>query len=103
MFDFGARGFHQPAVVHARRAGDLAAAAGQAQIDVFDVGRADGRARGDLGHLVDASARRIHLQAQLAIGGAGVQAQATMDAAVQIGLLGPIVRDLRYDCRAVHG
>ena len=37
-FDFGARGFHQPAVLHAGRARRLAAAAGQAQLDVLDVG-----------------------------------------------------------------
>ena len=35
VLDIGPRRFHQPPVLHAGRAGALAAAAGQAQIDVF--------------------------------------------------------------------
>ena len=35
LLDIGARGFHQAAVFHARRARGLAGAAGQAQIDVL--------------------------------------------------------------------
>jgi len=44
----------------------------------------------DLNHLVDAPARRIHLHAQLPIGGASVQAEATVDAlgiVIPLGLL----------------
>ena len=87
-FQFGARIFHHAAVAHARRAGRFAAPAGQAKADVLAVGIADGRAVGHLDHLVDAAARRIHLQAELTIGGAGVQTQAAMHAAVQVELPG---------------
>ena len=83
--DLRARGLDQPAVLDPRRTGRFAGAAGQAQADVLDVGGRDGGPLlGHLHHLVDAAARRIHLQAQLAIGGAGVQAQAAVDAAVQV-------------------
>ena len=46
----------------------------------------DGRAIGHLHHLINAAARRIHLDVQFAIGGARVQAQAAVDALVEIGL-----------------
>ena len=83
---FGARIFHHAAVAYARRAGGFAAPAGQAKIDVLTVGLADSRAVGHLDHLIDAAARRIHLEAEFAIGGAGVQTQAAMHAAVQVEL-----------------
>ena len=87
-FQFGARIFHHAAVGHARRASRFAAPAGQAKPDVLAVGIADGGSVGYLDHLVDAAARRIHFDAELAIGGAGVQTQAAMHAAVQIELPG---------------
>ena len=90
-------------VPHAGGARRFAAAAGQAQVDVLDVGRRDGRAVGHLHHLVDAAARRIHLEAQLAIGRAGVQAKAAVDAAVEIELPRSQVVLFRYGDRVGHG
>ena len=86
-FDIGAGRFHQAAVLDTGRAGAFAAAAGEAQIDMFAVGVADRLPFGDLHHLIDAPARRVHFNAQFAVGGAGVQTQAAMHAAVEIGLL----------------
>ncbi len=85
--DLRARRLHQAPVLHARRAGRLAAPAGQAQADVLQIGAGDRRAIGNLHHLVDAAARRIHLQTELAVGRAGVETQAAMHAAVQVDLL----------------
>ena len=84
-FNLLARGFDQAAVGDAAGAGRLAGAAPQAQADVRDVGipQRHGAAR-YLDHLVDAPARRVHLDAQLAVRGTGVQAQPAMNAAVQI-------------------
>ena len=87
-FQFHARIFHHAAVRHARGTGRFATAAGQAESDMFAVGIADGRTVGHLHHLIDAAARRIHLQAEFAIGGAGVQTQAAVYAAVQVELPG---------------
>ena len=43
LFDFGARGFHQPAVLHARGAGRLARPARKTKLDVLDVGVAEAK------------------------------------------------------------
>ncbi len=102
-FDFGAGLLHHAAVWHAGRAGGFAAAAGQAEADVFEVSRGDRRALGDLHHLIDAAAGRIHLQAQFAVGGAGVQAETTVDTLIQIELVGPGGARFRGDGRVGHG
>ena len=57
---------------------------------------------GHLDHLVDAAARRIHLQPQFAVRGAGVQAQAAVDAAVQVELRGAGC-SFRDDDTVCHG
>ena len=85
-FDLRPRILHHAAIAHARGAGRFASAAGQAQADVLHVGRRDRRAVGHLHHLVDAAARRIHLQTQLAIRRAGVEAEPAMHATVQVEL-----------------
>ena len=46
-----------------------------------------GGAARNLHHLIDAAARRVHFHVQFAIGGASVQTQSAMHAAVEIGLL----------------
>ena len=51
-----------------------------------DVRFGDRCARRHLFHLENPSARGIHFDVQLAIGGTGVQAQAAVDALVEIGL-----------------
>src|SRR5579863_9841295 len=79
--DLPARGFNQPAVFHARRAGRFAGAAIEAQVEVPHHAFAERQAPLlHLNHLVDASSRRVHLLPQFAIGWAGVQAQAAVDA-----------------------
>src|SRR5439155_19838185 len=98
-FDLTAGRLYQTAVLHSRRTRRLAAATGQAQPDVLDVGRPDRHSIRYLHHLVNAAARRIHLHAQLAISGAGVQTEAAMDAAIEIGLL----RAIRYESKVCHG
>ena len=50
------------------------------------IGIGDRRAARHLHHLINAAARRIHFDVQLAIGGAGVQAQPAVHALVEIGL-----------------
>ena len=87
VFDVGASSFHQATVLHPGRTGGFAATAGQAKIDVFLIGVSDGSAVLHLNHLIDAASRRIHFQVQFAVGGASVQAQAAVDALVQILLL----------------
>ena len=57
---------------------------------------------GDLHHLVDAAARRIHLHAQLAICRAGVQAETAMNATVQVEGLGLVGGMFKYGCRVCH-
>ena len=102
-FDLRARVLYHAAVRHTRGTGRFAPAAGQAQVDVPYVGWRDGRALGHLYHLVDAAARRIHLQPQLAVRRAGVQAKPAVDAAVQIELPRPYTGSLRYGDTVGHG
>ena len=94
---------HHAAVGHARGAGRFAAPARQAEPDVLDVGRGDRRPLGHAGHLVDAPPRGIHLQPQLAVGRAGVQAQAAVHAAVDIELPRSCNAMFRDGHRAGHG
>ena len=114
-FNLGARGLHQSPVLHSRRTGAFATPAGEAEIDVFPIGIADGLSLGDLNHLIDAPARRIHFDAEFAIGGTGVEAETAMHAAVEILLtwlvdidsarnrpFGLCGCDLRADRRDVH-
>ena len=54
---------------------------------MFAIRIVDRLAGGDARHLIDTAARGIHFDAQIAIGGAGVQAQAAVDAAVEIDLM----------------
>jgi hypothetical protein len=89
-FDAGARVLHQFSVFHARRAGRLASAAVEAFVDVIDEAIGDagfpGRLAADFSlknveHLLDAASRRIRLEIPQPIGGASIEAQATVDAA----------------------
>ena len=89
--DLRPRRFNQLAVFDPRGAGRFARPAVQAQVHVADKTLADREpAFVHRDHLVDAPARRIHLHAQLAIGGARVQAQAAMHAAVVMLPVGPV-------------
>jgi hypothetical protein len=90
-FQLRAGRFDELAVFHAAGACGFTGAAGQAKFHVFAVTLGDGRAVCDLDHLVDPSARGIHLDAEFAIRRAGVETQATVYAPVQIGPLGLIV------------
>ena len=88
ILDLRAGSFNQPAILHARRTRRFASAAREAEIQMLDVGRIDLRfARRHLHHLIDAAARRIHLDAQLAIRRAVVQAQAAVHTSIEIRLL----------------
>ena len=98
-----ARILHHASISHAGRAGGFAAPAGQAEIDMLPVGFSDGRAGGHLHHLVDAPARRIHLEAEFAVRGAGIETQPAVDAAVQIELTGSETGLFKYGCRVFHG
>ena len=94
-FDLRAGGLDQASVLDARGAGRFAAAAGQAQADMFLIGGRNGAAIRHLDHLVDSAARGIHLQSQLAIGRTGVEAETAVDTAVEIGLLRPVRSQIR--------
>src|SRR5947207_16012381 len=75
FLDLPPRRFDQAAVLDSRRARRLARAAVETQIDVPDKTLAQRQPPAlHLEHLVDPAARRVHLHAQLAIGGAAVQA-----------------------------
>ena len=89
--DFGPRGLDQPPVLHSGRTRGLTGAARQAEIDMLDVIVVDLHAPfGDLDHLIDAPARGIHLDAQLAVGRASVEAEPTVDTLVEVALLGSV-------------
>jgi hypothetical protein len=78
--DLGAGGFNQLAVLDARRAGGLAGAAIEAEVDVPDEGVGQPQPPFvNQDHLVDAAAGRITLQSELAVGGAVVQAKPAVD------------------------
>src|SRR5207249_9766688 len=80
FLDLPARRFDQAAVLDSGRARRLAGAAVETQVDVPDKTLAQRQPPAlHLDHLVDPAARRVHLHAQLAIGGATVQAQAAVD------------------------
>ena len=101
-FDRGARVLYHAPVWNAGRASRFAPATCQAEANMLYVGLCYRGARGHLRHLVDTAAGRIHLDAEHAIGGARVQAQAAMHAPVQIRLEGLIGCDLKYGCRVGH-
>src|SRR5260370_37919413 len=81
VFDNGSGTLNDASVLHAGWAGALAAAAIEAAVNVSNK-RFGYRqlAAIHLQDLIDAAARRIHLHTENAIGGAGVQTQATLDA-----------------------
>ena len=86
--DFRPRRLDQTPVLHARRTGGLTGAARQAEIDVLDVIVVDLHLPfGDLDHLIDASTRGVHLNTQLAVSRARVEAEPAVNALVQIALL----------------
>ena len=93
ILNLRSRRFDQPAIGNARRARRFADPAGQAQVEVLDVGIRDRRAVGHLPHLENPSARRIHLYMQFPISRARVQAQAAVDALVEIGPQGGVVKN----------
>ena len=88
LLDKRARCFDEVAVAHARRAGRLAGPAPEAQIEMArDVGRhPDGAVLQRL-HEIDPPARRIHLGTELAVGRAGAQTEAAMDAVEKLLVL----------------
>src|SRR5438477_4980776 len=80
LFDLSAGALHDACVLHAGGAGGLARAAVKAAVDVGDKRIANRESACiDLQHLVDASARRIHLHPQYPIRRAMIQAEATMN------------------------
>ena len=87
--DLGASEFDELAVFDSRGAGGLAGAAIEAAVNVGDECVAEFEAALiDEGHLADASARGIGFIVPEAIGGAGVEAQAAVDAAGIVGVVG---------------
>ncbi len=89
--DFGAGGFDQLAVFDTGWAGSFASAAAEAEGHMFEVAFVHGcGTAGDLDHLVDAAAGGIHFNAELTVGGAGVEAEATVDTLVEVFLLGGV-------------
>ena len=85
--DIGPGRFHQAPVLHTGRASALAAPACQAQVDMFPVRIADRLPFGNLHHLIDPAARRVHFNAELTVGGTRIQTESAMHAAVEIDLL----------------
>ena len=73
----------QPAVLHARRAGRLAGAAGEAAVEVELRSRGRRRALEHLLHQVDAAARPVELVAEQLVGRAGRGAEAAVHALAQ--------------------
>src|SRR5262249_7321288 len=102
-FDLRPRRLHHPAVLHTGWAGRLTSAARQAQVDVLPIRWADRRTRRHLNHLINSTAPGVHLDAQLAIGRPGVQAEPTMHAAVEIRLARSQLLRFRYDDTIGHG
>ena len=72
------------------------------QRSMFAVG-IDRRASGHPNHLVDAAARRTHLHSEFAVGGTGVQAEAAVNALIEVELRGSQIGLLRYDGKVGHG
>src|SRR3954470_9960766 len=101
--DLGAGVFHHMTVADPRWTRRFAAAASQAEVDVLNVRRRDRGAVRHLHHLVDAAARRVHLDAELAIGGAGVQTKTAMHATVEVELPRSQSGFFRYDGTIGHG
>ena len=90
------RALHDPPERHAGRARGLARAAHQARIEMAGERRARRRGRGhELADELDATARRVRLLAEDAVGGAIVEAQPARDAGGEI--LGADVRGERID------
>ena len=68
-------------VLDSRGAGGFASATVEAFVDVLDKGIGDGLlVQLDLDHLVDAAARRVGFKTPQAVGGAGIEAEAAVDA-----------------------
>ena len=91
LFDLAARGLEHAAVRHARGAHGLARPAVEAAVEVADQ-RVVGRdaAVGEAAHEPDAAARRVRLELERAISRARGEAQATVDAGVQVASRGRI-------------
>ena len=101
LLDLPARNFHKLPIFDARWARRLAGAAIKAKFNVMNKTLADFQpSLFHLNHLVDTSAGRIHFQSQLTVGGAGIQAQATVHAA---GIIHPTWRFTRAVARRLHG
>src|SRR5438876_8036310 len=93
FLDLPACRLHQPPVFDAGRAGRLASPAIKTKIDVFDETLTQRQSSAlHLDHLVDAAARRVHFQSQLAIRRAGVQAKPAVDT---LGIVVPARRFAR--------
>src|SRR5437016_357458 len=83
-----ARGLDQASVFDTRGARRLTSAAVEAQVHVPHETLAQRQpAALDLDHLINASTRRIHLDAELAVGRASVQTKAAVDA---LGIIVPL-------------
>ena len=91
--DLGASEFDEFAVFDAGGARGFAGAAVEAAINVRDKSFAEFEAaQVDEGHLTDSAARRIGFIVPEAIGGAGVEAEAAMNAARIVGVVGLVAR-----------
>ena len=90
--DLPARFLEHAAVGHARRAHRLARAAVEALVEVVEQRIAGpDAALGEAAHQVDAAARRVGLDLELAIGGAGGEAEPAVDAGVEVGARGRVL------------
>ncbi len=93
-FDVRAGVLDEFSIFDAGGAGSFASAAVEAFVDVVDEGFGDGLlVQLDLDHLVNAAARRIGFEVPEAIGGAGVKAEAAVDAAGIVLVNGSLARD----------
>src|SRR5438128_401481 len=98
--DAGAGMLNELSIFDAGRAGRFARPAVQAFVDVIDEGIGDGLlVQFDLDHLMDAAARRIGLEVPQAVGGAGVETEAAVNAT---GIVF-VNESLAGDSRAGHG
>ena|SRR5438874_13511799 len=73
---------------NAGRASRFTTTASETQLEMVHIRRRDRRTIGDLVHLIDSTAWRIHFYTQFAVCGASIEAQTAVHAFVQIGLRG---------------
>ncbi|CAM2144652.1 hypothetical protein PT2222_160115 [Paraburkholderia tropica] len=108
LFGELAADFHEPAVLHARGAGRLATAAGEAAVEVRERAFRDRRAFHHLFHQIDAPARAVEFVAEQLVRRAGRGAEAAMHALAQdrvgfvaVGGVANEVREVRLHRRVM--